>query len=659
MTLNIWTEATGYDLGLYEDQTDLNIELPVLPDDTIIYSLIAGVLPDGLHLIGNRLIGNVNIVTDDTVYKFCIRAKSDTDQSERTFFLTIQSRNPLYFMTESGRLQCGINKQLFAFDDTYVNFKINATSMIQTDIINFSIVSGSLPNGVSLSEDGTISGMIKKLSNQTNDNQFLESHFTIEITNGIHTTSRSFSFIVVGPYYLTADNTNMKLGTVVFSADNINIRPVQWKTPNYLGAFRYDNFLTVEFDTYNNSTVVYNIDNSQILPPGTTFSNALLSGYVPPQNSYNTPYNFEISASRSNSGTGKTITTTKLFSLDIIGNLDNVFEWITPSIIGNIIEGSAINFIIEATNSITNSIIVYEIINGSLPPGISMSSNGILSGVYISTSSTEHINSYTFTVRASNQYSGEFSASVVHYGVIEREFTITVSNSSVLYSNILVKPMLELDIRNKWDSFITSEHIFPLESLYRPYDKNYGVQSKLEMLIFPGIESTSIETFFNATKNNNSKKRFTFGKITSAVAIDQETLTELYEVVYIEMIDPMERNGKHLPLSMNIPKINTYYPSSVSLWRERLALEQNVDTGLELSTDISFIPLWMRSIQPIDRTIIGFILAVPLCYCKIGHAAKIIKNIELNNFDFTILDYTIDRYIVNDFINPQYVIFNN
>ena len=308
-----------------------------------------------------------------------------------------------------------------------------------------------------------------------------------------------------------------------------------------------------------------------------------------------------------------------------------------------------------------NSIIKYEIINGSLPTGLTMSSDGIIYGVYSSSLQDVDSETYNFTVRAMNQYSGELSSSVTHYGIVEKDFIITAVHKQNSFSNIIVKPLLPSHIRTQWNTFITSEHIFPINMLYRPYDTEYGVQKNLEMLIYPGIESSSTESLVNATKLNNHKKRFQFGTISSAIAIDQTTNKALYEVVYIHMIDSLEQNGKHLPLRMEVPYINQYYPNSISLWRERLSLALD-QTGNQVITDINLIPLWMRSIQPGSKHEINYIKAVTLCYCQVGQADKVISNIKYSGFDFKNLDYTVDRYIIDSVsgeIGDKYLIFNN
>jgi hypothetical protein len=70
----------------------------------------------------------------------------------------------------------------------------------------------------------------------------------------------------------------------------------------------------------------------------------------------------------------------------------------------------------------------------------------------------------------------------------------------------------------------------------------------------------------------------------------------------------------------------------------------------------------MRSIQPGTRHELDFKLAVPLCYCKVGTADDIILNIKFSGFDFKLLDYTADRYIIDvvgDEIGDKYLVFRN
>jgi hypothetical protein len=76
----------------------------------------------------------------------------------------------------------------------------------------------------------------------------------------------------------------------------------------------------------------------------------------------------------------------------------------------------------------------------------------------------------------------------------------------------------------------------------------------------------------------------------------------------------------------------------------------------------NYMPLWMRSIQPGGTQELDYVAAVPLCYCKPGGADAILLNIKNSQFDFKLLDYTIDRYIIDSVdgdYTDKYLVFRN
>ena len=75
-----------------------------------------------------------------------------------------------------------------------------------------------------------------------------------------------------------------------------------------------------------------------------------------------------------------------------------------------------------------------------------------------------------------------------------------------------------------------------------------------------------------------------------------------------------------------------------------------------------FYPLWMRTAQVVGQGELGFVLAVPLCYCKPGQADSVILNIKNSGFDFKNINLEIDRYNIdstNGNSNEQYIPFAN
>ena len=94
--------------------------------------------------------------------------------------------------------------------------------------------------------------------------------------------------------------------------------------------------------------------------------------------------------------------------------------------------------------------------------------------------------------------------------------------------------------------------------------------------------------------------------------------------------------------------------SNIGNMRKRIA-----DIG---ANDRQFLPLWMRSSQTTTGQELDYITAMPICYCKPGTSQTIIENIQNAKFDFTQLDYDIDRYIVDrteNNENQQFILFSD
>lgn len=304
--------------------------------------------------------------------------------------------------------------------------------------------------------------------------------------------------------------------------------------------------------------------------------------------------------------------------------------------------------------------------------------------------------SYTFTVKARDQYG--FSA-------ITRDFTINVSTpNNKLYSSLSVRPFLDLEQRASFKDFVNDSVIFTPESVYRPNDPSFGIQQQLKMIIFGGIETKEAAEFVSAINLNHKRKRFKFGELKKAYALYPGTNNVVYEVIYIEVVDPLEVDKKYLAsrfyedapdpnvitvdssnnfysrdpsilgitsdpfgrrpdpkitadqtnLEASDPNLHYSFPNSVSIWRKRIknlgAVERN------------YLPLWMRSIQPGTKEELGFTLGAPICFCLPGKADDIMLNIKYSGFDFKTLDYTVDRYIIDAVAgstSDKYLVFKN
>jgi hypothetical protein len=236
-----------------------------------------------------------------------------------------------------------------------------------------------------------------------------------------------------------------------------------------------------------------------------------------------------------------------------------------------------------------------------------------------------------------------------------------------------------------WSDFISDPTIFSPEKIYRFGDPAFGVQDELKMLMYAGIESKNAERFVQALSRNHSYKRFRFGSLRKAVGKDQTNQSVLYEVVYVEIVDQLVKNNVSISKIVELPDY---------IRRPILASQSNisVDNGIDLFTpagyfvsdsdlqrifpnsikhmrrrikdigdrDRTYLPLWMRSIQESSFVEPGFVSAIPICYCKPGQADDIILNIKNDQFDFKVLDFEVDRYVIdsiNGVLEDQYLAF--
>jgi len=586
--------------------------------------------------------------------------------------------------------------------------------------------------------------------------------FIISVTDGYTVSKRTFGIYVVGDDYFKADNTTLLDGVSLFTADATSVRTPVWKTDGNLGSVRANNYLIMVLDVYDTDEIHYTLgvateqwaqnhqykvddvilfaSNSYIclvnhtstsiidlskwgvygLPPGVMFNSTTseIYGRIPYQPAVSKPYFFNITAHRVGSD-NEIASTTKLFKITVLGEIDSFIEWISDNNIGTIGANYISNFKVIATTTIKNASVTYHLSSGTLPYGLSLLSTGEIIGKVnqfnIPEKNIKGLTTFDYN-RAETTFDNngttvdrKFKFTIDakdNYGVssLSKEFYITVSSpQKTLYSNIKIKPFLKHEQRAVWNNFINDSNIFTPSNVYRLDDPNFGVQHDLSCIIYAGVESKNAAAFVSAIGLNNKRKQFRIGEIKSAVAIEPGTKNKIYEVVYMSLIDPLAPANKKLKSklttlykssdkitadnnksiwSRDINELNTaaptatrpiptvsvdstgynvsdeyaknYFTNSISIWRENIS-----KVG---STERTYLPLWMRSIQPGTKKEMEFVLAVPLCYCKVGMSENILLQIKNSKFDFKNIDYTIDRYIIDSVAgdsSDKYLVFNN
>ena len=92
-------------------------------------------------------------------------------------------------------------------------------------------------------------------------------------------------------------------------------------------------------------------------------------------------------------------------------------------------------------------------------------------------------------------------------------------------------------------------------------------------------------------------------------------------------------------LSADLGFIETVYPNAVANMRSRMK-----SLGHK---EYDYLPLWMKTTQAGDLAPLGYVTAVPICYCKPGTSALIKKRIEDKALNFRNIAFTKDRYVVS------------
>lgn len=392
--------------------------------------------------------------------------------------------------------------------------------------------------------------------------------FTISVTDGDTTAQRTFRIYVVGDDFLRADNTIMQVGSGIFSADNTHIRTPIWLTPSDLGVRRANNYITLFLDIIDpNSLTGYtyyelldtNDDNSpSTLPTGMVLDaqTGEVSGLVPYQPAVTREYKFTVNAVRVTGGSSESTSTQKTFKVLLLGEVNSNINWVTPSDLGDINSNFLSTLSVVATSDVPDAFVLYSVESGTLPPGLELAYDGEIIGkinnfgsvgtpgltvfdsanLKLDGNTTSIDRTYTFTVKAQDHFG---------YSAITRTFTIDISDpDDRLYSNIYFLPLLKQEQRTTFNNFVRDVSIFPTENIYRPNDPEFGLTRDIKLLVYSGIESKLAEQYVAASALTTKRKNYKIGDLKTAVAKVPGTNDIVYEVVYLDIKDPYEKNGK-------------------------------------------------------------------------------------------------------------------
>ena len=561
--------------------------------------------------------------------------------------------------------------------------------------------------------------------------------FKLDIYEALELGQVTYSLDTVNPiisgYAFTALTTENKIGRILLRIRQTTGVPVignkislkDYVTDAGPTTYTITNVQTISSTEYVlslNTPLTVEIPNNKflelgtasVIPPGMRFDQGTgeVFGVVPYQPAITTTYSFTVTATRY-SDRNEIANSKRTFNVQLIGETDSIITWNTEDSLGTLGANFISTLSVSASSTLSNSIILYSLESGELPPGLTLDFNGEIVGKVRQFSSGQELGLITIdqgnltfdanTTTLDKQYTFTIKArDILNYSAITRTFTLTITTpNDRLYSNLTARPFLKQSQRDLFRAFITDANVFTIQSIYRPSDPNFGIQDSLKMLVFAGIETKTAAEVASVLTRNHKIKKFKLGNVKKAVAKITGTNTVVYEVIYLEVIDPLEIGKTYLPSriftsetnrAITVDQNNQFYvgpdfsldsqyfdrpdpfsvsidsnvvfsddpftsikfPSSISLWRQRIE-----ELGLK---ERQYMPLWMRTIQDGEVQELDYVTAIPLCYCKPGKADDILLNIKNRAFDFKQLDYVIDRYIIDSvtgYAADKYIVFKN
>jgi len=522
--------------------------------------------------------------------------------------------------------------------------------------------------------------------------------FVVRVSDGTSFVEQTNSIFVYSADFWRVSNSSVTIDVTEIDGSPLtmdysgNRRPV-FRTGSDLGTFRHDNYFVTKIDVEDfdplQGDLAYTIQ-SGTLPSGVQIdaSSGELYGTLARQSAVEKIYTFTIRATRTVS-TGVTVFTDQEFTMKVIGQIDIGIAFSTPTNVGTLTADIPSTLSIVAVAENTDRVLSYSVSAGSLPPGITLSEQGNLIGTIDPSAITDSTRSYSFTVSVSDQYQA-----VGHSNPFTVDVDIPYTQEE--YGNMTGHATSFID-QNIFYNIAQDPSINSQEYIYRGEDKHFGMKSKPEMLMISGLKAQTLTAFQNQMSQNHAPKQLYFGDIKTAVAKEDGVIK--YEVVYVEVKDNLVNNqgvavSNSITLRDSITKqIIGPRASTTNTTTDRNVYEITTDGGLsfstagskvrfanQLSADLGFVtklypnavanmrsrmkslghkewtylPQWMRTTQEGDLAPLGFVLAVPICYCKPGTSALVKKRIEDKKLIFKNISFIVDRYTVSkSVVSPE------
>jgi hypothetical protein len=187
----IWNTSAGL-LGTFNEGDSVSLQLSVSDEENNLLTYTSSNKPSWISLNSSTgsLTGIAPTITSNTTYTFdVVVTDSQNESSSRQFSILVN--NIVTWATPAGLLA---TLSYIQYRDPY-SFQLSASAPGGT--VSYSVISGSLPGGLTLSSSGLISGSITAPLLDTTYN------FTVRATDGVSNLDRSFSYLIKAPVIST------------------------------------------------------------------------------------------------------------------------------------------------------------------------------------------------------------------------------------------------------------------------------------------------------------------------------------------------------------------------------------------------------------------------------------------------------------------------
>lgn len=308
-------------------------------NETITYSVVSGALPSGLRLTNGVITGTPDNVNGG--FSFTIRALDADTFADQTFTSNVVAKVIAWTSQAT--------QSFFTGHGPTGSF--TATSSTGNALV-YSVPTGSLPTGLTVSATGTIAGVATTAGTFT---------FTVRATDGHVSADRVFTYSVV------ADAITWVSTATALASLNGGVPVSQ----------------TLQANSAAGDPVTYSV-LSGTLPPGLALANGVISG---------TPSNLGGTYAYAIKATDGTASANLSYSSNVIAA---VVTWVSNAALPTTLLGSAFTNTVSATTTAPRPV-TYSLFSGTLPVGLSLSSAGTISGTTTGNSITA-----VFTIRASD-----------------------------------------------------------------------------------------------------------------------------------------------------------------------------------------------------------------------------------------------------------------